>query len=478
MNVALGGVDPNTGGLVGARRGGSSADVPYFNCNGDCGTHRDQVAFTGDIATLAGPDGSHFFGKNDPNIVIGFELTGTHNIGRDIPLDPIDTSPGAPPASQQVQDQSGSTYHIGVGLGPLPPQTQTFDGEFKGYAAGIYTQPASSLGLSGGRSPVGILTSGSDGMTIDFNRAQNTLSASINLTEADPDGDPFDEDDKLGGLSIGFGDSGTVHGRSAYIDNLHYAAIETPDATTAQVFSSEDNGRPLPTTSVSATSYIVSGDQLGVTSFFTDTFTYKDQNGNRPFCQDCSFLQWGAWGTRANITAGGSDSSTNSTTNVHLGWWVAGDIPTIGQLPTQGAATYSGNALGDIAANVPGSGWQTYVAAGKMDMSWDFRCRSGTLSISNFDANGPMGALNVSGKMSIPGIPGDQASAQFNGALTGSLGQGSIAGSANGAFMRGPVNINAQGAPIVGSIPQGVAGNWNVGNDAYKAAGIFAGGRP
>ena len=89
VDVALGGVDPNSGGLVGARRGGSGVDITNFDCTGsECGTHRDQIAFTGDIATLAGPDGSHFLGTQNPNIVIGFNSTGTHNIGRDIPLDP------------------------------------------------------------------------------------------------------------------------------------------------------------------------------------------------------------------------------------------------------------------------------------------------------------------------------------------------------------------------------------------------------
>ena len=81
---------------------------------------RDQVAFTGDIATLAGPDGSHFLGKDEPNIVIGFDSTGTHNIGRDIPLDPNSSS---------VENQSGSTYHIGIGNGPFGLQPdQTLEG--------------------------------------------------------------------------------------------------------------------------------------------------------------------------------------------------------------------------------------------------------------------------------------------------------------------------------------------------------------
>jgi hypothetical protein len=41
-------------------------------------------------------------GKDSPNIVIGFDTTGTHNIGRDIPLDP---------STSTVDQQSGSTPH-------------------------------------------------------------------------------------------------------------------------------------------------------------------------------------------------------------------------------------------------------------------------------------------------------------------------------------------------------------------------------
>jgi hypothetical protein len=44
---------------------------------------------------------------------------------------------------------------------------------------------------------------------------------------------------------------------------------------------------------------------------------------------------------------------------------------------------------------------------------------------------------------------------------------------------RGPQNFTngdpKTGKPIKGSVPQGVMGNWNVGNDHYKASGVFAG---
>ena len=52
VNIALGGVDPVTGGLVGARRGGASVD--FDTCDDGC-INREQFAFIGDIASLAGP---------------------------------------------------------------------------------------------------------------------------------------------------------------------------------------------------------------------------------------------------------------------------------------------------------------------------------------------------------------------------------------------------------------------------------------
>ena len=81
INVALGGLSED-GGLIGARRGGSSVDITEEICDDGCRTvtNREALAFTGDIASLAGPDGSHVLGSDNPNIVIGFDSTGTHNI--------------------------------------------------------------------------------------------------------------------------------------------------------------------------------------------------------------------------------------------------------------------------------------------------------------------------------------------------------------------------------------------------------------
>ena len=39
-----------------------------------------------------------------------------------------------------------------------------------------------------------------------------------------------------------------------------------------------------------------------------------------------------------------------------------------------------------------------------------------------------------------------------------------MTGSANGSFVRGPINFDGNGRPIKGSTPQGGIGNWNVGS--------------
>jgi hypothetical protein len=455
VNVALGAVNPETGGLFGARRGGAAVDFynyEYGECGTECGgyTTREAFAFTGDIASLAGPDGSHFMGSDDPNIVIGIDSTGTHNIGRDIPLDPNPS---------EIQNQSGAVYHIGVGLGTLPPQDQTLDGTYQGYAAGMVQSSVPSQDFANvvaSRSP--------DDFGITFDNTRNTLSADLSVYDIQH------TDSATGRYSLSFGDNSDSTGRSAYIDNLHYAAIENGSNQVSnwngQGFADYDN--------TVATSYLVGGDQLNVTQFFPDTFEADEATGYRPFCTDCGFLQWGAWGTRVAF-GDGTENNPNATQyvdNVHLGWWVAGDIATQGDefadldklSALNATATYSGHAIGNVANNIDGNGRKTYVAAGDLSMTWNFKPQAGSLTIDKFDKpNFGGNGLTFTGPMSAPG----QLSAKhFQGSLTGQLPEnlGSVSGSAAGSF------VNDGGKKAAG-----VIGNWNVGGDAYKAGGIFAG---
>jgi hypothetical protein len=116
--------------------------------------------------------------------------------------------------------------------------------------------------------------------------------------------------------------------------------------------------------------------------------------------------------------------------------------------------------------------------AQRTEWSWDFGERSGTLAISNFVDDGHLPVLNVSGTMTIPGELGNNVTNKFSGPLLGTLGSQNnfnessyqplptIEGSAVGSFA---ANGNDKAA--------GVIGNFNVGNEYYKASGIFGAGR-
>ena len=169
-----------------------------------------------------------------------------------------------------------------------------------------------------------------------------------------------------------------------------------------------------------------------------------------------------------------------STTSI-FGWWVAGDVIDNSDLLTDATASYAGHVIGNVSTNIGAGGWVTYVAAGDMDMDWDFNSRSGDLTIGHFDRSITPGGLTFTGAMSAPGELATGKN-QFGGPL--SLANDNLpenlsdlngmTGSATGSFVRGPNNFSG-GQPIRGSTPQGVIGNWNVGSARYNATGIFAG---
>ena len=188
------------------------------------------------------------------------------------------------------------------------------------------------------------------------------------------------------------------------------------------------------------------------------------------FCASCNFLNWGAW--LADVDFQTNQGENGSLTHqVHVaGWWVSGDLPTIGQLPLQGTATYSGTTYGTV-AELANSGWVTRTATGGVQMNWDFGQRAGNLAIKNFDANGQLyGPLNVQGRMDVPGQLANSATNKFSGPLLGTLGVDqhvpNIGGVAAGSFAANGADKTA-----------GVTGNFAVGNSYYKASGIFGAGR-
>jgi hypothetical protein len=469
INVALGEWDPDTG-LTGARRGGSHVDIEVDtgneNCDGPCPpvTNRESYAFTGDIASLSGPDdnNSHFLGTDNPNVVVGLDSTGTdHNIGRDTPLDPESTD---------LQNQVGATYHVGVG-GDAVPNMQSLQGEKKGYAAGIVESKVPT-----GTTFVNVVASTSpDDMTVNFDPDSNTLKASITVRDVQH------HDGATDAYTFGFGDDPSnpeaPRGRSAYIDDRNYAAIENGTSQVSYYDYSNDYGLSSnyqqPQLSAyeysEATSYFVNGDQLGVTKYFPETFGPTAEGADPPpFCTGCEFIEWGAWGSRVAFGNEGDPENPEYVDDVHMGWWVAGDLTDPAFLadadnwlalgPT---ASYSGHVIGDVANNLDGTGWTTYTATGDLAMNWDFANQNGDLTISNFDSRS---YSTGEGGLTQPSLDVNQ----FGGSLHQIDGPSinNISGSVTGSFVD---NGDIRAA--------GVMGNWNLNSQNYKATGIFAGVR-
>jgi hypothetical protein len=264
---------------------------------------------------------------------------------------------------------------------------------------------------------------------------ENRLSAFFDLTGAGEEGG--------GGARLAFGDWGGAHGHSAVINGNIYAAIESGTVPSLAIVDGY-NGQQ--TRFADASLYLVSGALL---------------NPNVAPCSQCDFIKWGTWGGQIEFK---DDVWNPVTAHVNLGWYVAGDLTTVGQIDTLAAtgatASYAGSVVGNV-ASLQGDVWSTYVATGNLAMNWNFGQRTGDLTISNFDSRsygtGPNG---LSQPVDIN---------RFSGSLNQISGPsiGSMTGNATGSFVNnGPSNPAA-----------GVIGNWNVRSDTYGATGVFAGRR-
>ena len=307
---------------------------------------------------------------------------------------------------------------------PPPDVTRTLTG----YASGYYYQtqqpegPGNQSQVSDNNIPgpveFGRVSSQDPGdFSLVFNETKQTIESSMKLASSNE-----------GGATLGFG-GGSL---SSTPGNGAWGLGANPDTTIIQT----DEGPVAPNALVGA---MVSP--------------------GTPLCTNCDFIKWGGWGV--GITFRNSESVAN-TQVVAQGWWVAGDIPTVGQLPTQGIASYEGTTIGSIAKKVEGQ-WAAFPAAGRVAMLWDFGSRKGGLAITNFKApEFQRDVVSVVGVMSVPGEMESTAANKFTGKLIGNAGLSIVTGSAAGSFVRNGTDAGA-----------GVIGNWNAGNNRIRAEGIF-----
>lgn len=415
--------DPASGyALAGTRRGGFRADAANVG-----------VLYDGPVASLADPDGEHFFGPDADNFVIGANFGGDNaNAGSDASV--LGISP---------YDDASDTYsgyvHV-ADLNSVSPASEfaRSDRHFAGFASAMVESEAT------GGAPVPMWSNTPGDLRLAFNGDNASVGAMLTLhdeTETSP---------HLQSLTIGFGnnlDESGADGSSTFVDNDRYALSQNAAATSAEL---RGEGRVGHAPDSEPRSYMIPS-------------TLVDGGDNALFqtatrCT-CAFLEWGYWGTSFESEAGVEVSGTKDF--VHMGTWAAGDTPSFGQLPLAGSATYSGHAVGTVAAG-SGGGSSQYLAAGNFALTYGFASRTGTASITGFDGR------DFSGTVAQPA----GVSAASANRFTGSLGQTGVptgtgaSGTLNGSFVRGPQS------PV-----QGVIGSFGITDpaNAWSATGVVVG---
>lgn len=378
----------NVGALTGE---GFSLDRrgSYRVTSGDASYH-----LFGRAATLAGTGGTGIFGPNGENFVLTDSLDGTGYF--------YDSAAGA-----FVAGADFSTIHVGNLEAETANPGRSISGTYEGFAAGVIE----------GVFDTGDGTAFSDRSTIDtditiaFNPETRSLGGSFSIYTPSS----FVEHGAPEGFTVEFGDE-AEGGESAYINDATFAATGTG-------------------------TYLVSGRPSDLTK------TGADPNA---LCESCDFLEWGWWGTQAEVAAD-NPSGEAGRLSVHMGTWVAGDMATETEISAlelaNASATFEGMAAGNVL-----SGGNSYVAAGAMNLDYSFGMRSGELSIDDFDGRSFSGT--VSGDYYQPET--------FSGYISGE----SASGSAGGAFVNNGADVAA-----------GVIGSFEASDSDWQARGIFAGER-
>jgi len=173
---------------------------------------------------------------------------------------------------------------------------------------------------------------------------------------------------------------------------------------------------------------------------------------------DCEYVKWGLWVAILDPVEG-------DALIVPTGLWAAGKLPSINDPSPQGSATFSGTAIG----MVHDAQSSNRFATGAFTNTYNFSQRTGTVTISNFDAQGWGGAKTFIGSVGAPAAPGDWRS--YSGTLQGQGSASGINGGINGSFYG---NRNAAGQL---QIPKETAGNFHVKGGGYAASGVFVGNR-
>jgi hypothetical protein len=376
----------------------------------------------GGISTVAGPDGSHFFGPNAENFVVGTDV-GAKDAYFDTTYSGLPFADG----SGYTDDGVFGTTHVANLLSDTP-QTEfaRTPRTVQGYMAGRAESFSNRAGVN--------LTSiAPANLTLEISE-RNYIGATATLFDID------DQDDQVTALQLAFGVVGSSNGGSTFVDDGTFGATHNVNPELTRLIT--DGGQSVAQTSAQRPgSYFVSGRAVPVDGF--------------QLCADssCDFIDWGWWGTRVKIDANGTAELENGADiYVHLGTWVAGDVTDANQLPTSIVATYSGSVLGNV-TRTSGTDTISYIAAGEFGMTFDFNARQGEFEVVNFDGMtfGATTSYTASGA---------------DGFLVGGIDDPALEGIIAGTFVN---NGSDRAAGVIGDI--------NVHGNGVSAVATFAGPR-
>jgi len=315
-----------------------------FRANGASGPGLINAPLT----VAVDPNGTSFYGGSS---ISGFVMQSALNGGSSAATET--SYPGAQATTYGfAQPALPTTVPSGVGAARTS-QTQT------GYFGGIM-QPFTA---SGAGSPYAV--TGTANVTTDATNYQ----VAANFAGRDP---LTASSSGINSLGVQFGSTapGITRGRQAYIDDSHFAALESP-LSPSQVNGAPliPNGDPLQGAHV----YLVTGATVPSPTLFP--------NGGVP-CQ-CQFLQWGYWGGQLNTgTATGSDPTRVDL--AHINTWVAGIPTAVSDIQSLQANYFMGTYTGSAAGSVFNNGAH-YLASGGVTGTFNFGVQSASINITNFD---------------------------------------------------------------------------------------------
>lgn len=426
--VASVGVDSDgNASLEGGRRG----SFRYSAFSGPANTR-------GSIAAVEGVSGNVFFGENADNFVLGADIdtSDSYNdslLGEGFTDDPADgyMGGGYPFSTHHVADLVDTTSQD-----DLNRTSRTVTGYMSGMVESSYEGQDLPYTVASGIDPTFSLT---------LDASSNSVSASAILGDAVEAPNlyaietVYDQNSIVESYQLGFGPDEDSGGASAFVDDDLFAASRNGDNENTRLQT--EGGQDLANRAGdNPGSYLVSGRANPIEGY--------------AHCTQCTFLDWGWWGTRVRTDDGTGEFEGSRTDFVHMGTWVAGDITDPGDLPTDIVGTYAGTALGNVSRDDGNGGTAKYIASGSMNMEFNFGSRSGTVAINDFDG------LDLISEVSDASLLNSQS--HFAGQLNGV--DSNVSGGLSGAFVNNG-NIAAGG----------VIGNFSFEGEGRLATGTIAG---